>query len=95
MSAQFSRQQQRSALAGPSSTTQTQTQTQTQSQTRTQTQTQTQTHAQTPQSSSSHAASPPRTLRLRGEHPPRGRSVQWSEDVVDNEGLGRKSSKEL
>ncbi|KAG6178778.1 hypothetical protein E4U10_008071 [Claviceps purpurea] len=97
MSAQFSRQQQRSAPAGPSSTTQTQTQTQTQSQTRTQTQTQTQTHAhaQTPQSSSSHAASPPRTLRLRGEHPPRGRSVQWSEDVVDNEGLGRKSSKEL
>ncbi|KAG6022882.1 hypothetical protein E4U19_004691, partial [Claviceps sp. Clav32 group G5] len=87
MSAQFSRQQQRSAPAGPSSTTQTQTQTATQSQTQTQTQT------QTPQSSSSHAASPPRTLRLRGEHPPRGRSVQWSEDVVDNEGLGRKSSK--
>ncbi|KAG5988557.1 hypothetical protein E4U52_006424, partial [Claviceps spartinae] len=92
MSAQFSRQQQRSAPAGPSSTTQTQTQTQTHSQTRTQTQTQT--HAQIPQSgNSSHAASPQRILRLRGEHPPRGRSVQWSEEVVDNEGLGRKSSK--
>ena len=31
-------------------------------------------------------------LRLRGERPPR-RSIRWAEDVVDNEGLGRKSSK--
>lgn len=35
----------------------------------------------------------PRILRLRGRHEPGGRSVQWAEDVVDNEGLGRKSSK--
>jgi protein phosphatase 1 regulatory subunit 11 len=32
-------------------------------------------------------------LRLRGAHNPSGRSVQWRSDVVDNEGLGRKSSK--
>lgn len=34
-------------------------------------------------------------LRLRGEHPPRGRGprVQWAESVVDNEGMGKKSSK--
>lgn len=35
----------------------------------------------------------PRTLRLRGASHANGRSVQWVEDVVDNEGLGRKSSK--
>lgn len=35
----------------------------------------------------------PRILRLRGRHAPSDRSVQWAEDVVDNEGLGRKSSK--
>ena len=35
----------------------------------------------------------PRTLRLRGRHNANGRSVQWADDVVDNEGLGRKSSK--
>ena len=35
----------------------------------------------------------PATLRLRGAHPPTSRSVQWREDVVDNEGLGRKRSK--
>lgn len=35
----------------------------------------------------------PRTLRLRGHHTATGRSVQWADDVVDNEGLGRKSSK--
>ncbi|KAL7923006.1 phosphatase inhibitor domain-containing protein [Trichoderma austrokoningii] len=34
-----------------------------------------------------------RVLRLRGENTSNGRSVQWAEDVVDNEGLGRKSSK--
>ena len=33
-------------------------------------------------------------LRLRGAHEPQARAtVQWAEDVVDNEGLGRKSSK--
>lgn len=32
------------------------------------------------------------TLRLRAEAPPR-RGIRWAEDVVDNEGLGRKSSK--
>jgi hypothetical protein len=35
----------------------------------------------------------PTILRLRGRHHPDGRTVQWAEDVVDNEGLGRKSSK--
>lgn len=35
----------------------------------------------------------PQILRLRGAHTSNGRSVQWAEDVVDNEGLGRKSSK--
>ncbi|TQV97648.1 hypothetical protein V2A60_006612 [Cordyceps javanica] len=37
--------------------------------------------------------SAPRILRLRGRHNSNGRSVQWADDVVDNEGLGRKSSK--
>ena len=33
-------------------------------------------------------------LRLRGEHEPgTTRTIHWAEDVVDNEGLGRKSSK--
>lgn len=36
---------------------------------------------------------PARTLRLRGARASAARSVQWAEDVVDNEGLGRKSSK--
>ncbi|KAF7551848.1 hypothetical protein G7046_g7587 [Stylonectria norvegica] len=36
---------------------------------------------------------PARILRLRGGHTSTGRSVQWAEDVIDNEGLGRKSSK--
>lgn len=36
---------------------------------------------------------PARILRLRGARAPADRSVQWAEDVVDNEGLGRKSSK--
>ncbi|KAL7937459.1 phosphatase inhibitor domain-containing protein [Trichoderma chlorosporum] len=40
------------------------------------------------------AESSPRViLRLRGGHTSNGRSVSWAEDVVDNEGLGRKSSK--
>lgn len=51
---------------------------QTQPTTQTQTQPQTQTTA---------------ILRLRGAHESTGRSVQWREDVVDNEGLGRKKSK--
>ncbi|OAA52427.1 Protein phosphatase inhibitor [Beauveria brongniartii RCEF 3172] len=45
-------------------------------------------------STSQNAPDPaPRILRLRGRHNANGRSVQWAEDVVDNEGLGRKSSK--
>ena len=33
-------------------------------------------------------------LRLRGAHEPgTRRQIHWAEDVVDNEGLGRKSSK--
>jgi hypothetical protein len=33
-------------------------------------------------------------LRLRGAHEPVARrAVQWAEDAVDNEGLGKKSSK--
>ena len=35
----------------------------------------------------------PRVLRLRGTRNATERSVQWADDVVDNEGLGRKSSK--
>jgi len=36
-----------------------------------------------------------RTLRLRAERaePSEGRRIQWAEDVVDNEGMGKKSSK--
>ncbi|KAG5933598.1 hypothetical protein E4U53_000942, partial [Claviceps sorghi] len=49
----------------------------------------TRTSTQTPSRTQTAA---PRVLRLRGEHAA-GRSVQWAEDVVDNEGLGRKSSK--
>lgn len=33
------------------------------------------------------------TLRLRGAHTTSQRTVQWANDVVDNEGLGRKKSK--
>ncbi|KAK3072390.1 Type 1 phosphatases regulator ypi1 [Teratosphaeriaceae sp. CCFEE 6253] len=38
---------------------------------------------------------PPATLHLRAGTEPResGPSVRWAEDVVDNEGLGKKSSK--
>ena len=49
---------------------------------------------------SSRSVSPdPLVLRLRGAHGASGteprarRRIQWAEDVVDNEGLGRKSSK--
>ncbi|GAB7342225.1 hypothetical protein MBLNU457_g0471t1 [Dothideomycetes sp. NU457] len=35
------------------------------------------------------------TIRLRAERaePSEGRRIQWAEDVVDNEGMGKKSSK--
>jgi hypothetical protein len=40
----------------------------------------------------SHAG--PTTLRLRAEaEPSERRRIQWAEDVVDNEGMGKKSSK--
>lgn len=32
-------------------------------------------------------------LRLRGSQRSRGPRVQWAESVVDNEGMGKKSSK--
>lgn len=37
----------------------------------------------------------PTTLRLRAEpaEPSERRRIQWAEDVVDNEGMGKKSSK--
>ena len=37
-------------------------------------------------------STPPRTLRLRAE-PGESRRIRWAEDVVDNEGMGKKSSK--
>lgn len=37
-------------------------------------------------------AAPTVTLRLRAE-PAEQRHIQWAEDVVDNEGMGKKSSK--
>ncbi|VUC22081.1 unnamed protein product [Clonostachys rosea] len=49
-----------------------------------------QTATATPQT---QTQSPTRILRLRGDGTSTGRSVQWADDVVDNEGLGRKSSK--
>ncbi|OAQ72928.1 protein phosphatase inhibitor domain-containing protein [Pochonia chlamydosporia 170] len=45
---------------------------------------------QTESSQSGSRTESPRILRLRGGHNATGRSVQWAEDVVDNEGLGRK-----
>ena len=39
-------------------------------------------------------AAPPITLRLRATAGPNeDRRIRWAEDVVDNEGLGRKKSK--
>jgi protein phosphatase 1 regulatory subunit 11 len=35
---------------------------------------------------------PSATLRLRAE-PSESRHIQWAEDVIDNEGMGKKSSK--
>ncbi|KAH7321142.1 phosphatase inhibitor-domain-containing protein [Stachybotrys elegans] len=53
---------------------------------------QTQTQAQPAPSPDTNTPAP-RVLRLRGQHTTNGRSVQWAEGVVDNEALGRKSSK--
>ncbi|QIW98065.1 hypothetical protein AMS68_003583 [Peltaster fructicola] len=59
----------------------------------------TQLHAATaPASSGSQTiletrADGPATLRLRGAHETDQRRIQWAEDVIDNEGMGRKSSK--
>lgn len=36
---------------------------------------------------------PSATLRLRATGPETRRHIQWAEDVVDNEGMGKKSSK--
>ncbi|KAI6780393.1 phosphatase inhibitor [Emericellopsis cladophorae] len=54
---------------------------------------QTQTTTEAPPIPLSTHEQPQRVLRLRGARNTNGRSVQWAEDVVDNEGLGRKSSK--
>lgn len=54
-------------------------------------QTQTEQATKAPEPEASTPA--PRVLRLRGANQSNGRAVQWAEDVVDNEGLGRKSSK--
>jgi hypothetical protein len=54
---------------------------------------QTQTQTSTPVDSSGEGGTRA-VLRLRGAHEPQARArVQWAEDVVDNEGLERKSSK--
>ena len=37
-------------------------------------------------------SAPSGTLRLRAE-PAEERHIQWAEDVIDNEGMGKKSSK--
>jgi hypothetical protein len=56
------------------------------------TQTQTQTQGQAAQQLPNSQLTLQPVLRLRGAHDSRQR-VRWSESVVDNEGLGRKSSK--
>ncbi|KAK9854085.1 hypothetical protein MYU51_004817 [Penicillium brevicompactum] len=56
---------------------------------------------QNPQQTATEAHEPsvaiPTTLRLRAEEAPEAtsssRRIRWSEDVVDNEGMGKKSSK--
>ncbi|RDA84754.1 hypothetical protein CP532_6930 [Ophiocordyceps camponoti-leonardi (nom. inval.)] len=58
-----------------------------------QTMTTTTTTTTTTTSQSRGLTEPSRTLYLRGGGTSNGRSVQWAEDVVNNEGLGRKSSK--
>lgn len=65
------------------------------------TQTQTITQIQTDSPNGPSRTIETATLRLRGAHDPaesrrqgrRGPTIRWAEDVVDNEGLGRKSSK--
>lgn len=55
----------------------------------------------TTQTRESSTARTPGTLRLRGEdiegnatrEPSPGRHIRWSEGVIDNEGMGKKSSK--
>ncbi|KAJ8116897.1 hypothetical protein ONZ43_g4338 [Nemania bipapillata] len=55
---------------------------------------QTQTQVQTVAGTQAGTATPaPTILRLRGAHAPSTQRVQWAESVIDNEGLGRKSSK--
>ena len=56
---------------------------------------QTQVQVQEPSQQQSAQTPPPAAiLRLRGAHAHvAGHHVQWAENVVDNEGLGRKSSK--
>jgi hypothetical protein len=67
---------------GPMSTTSSSTTTQTQTLTIT-----------TPKSHDPPPPVPVGTLRLRGVAMHTRRRIRWAEDVVDNEGLGRKSSK--
>ncbi|KAI0861447.1 phosphatase inhibitor-domain-containing protein [Xylaria cubensis] len=57
------------------------------------TQTQIQAPSTTQTELTASAQPPPRILRLRGAHPPSANRVQWADDVVDNEGMGRKKSK--
>jgi protein phosphatase 1 regulatory subunit 11 len=38
-------------------------------------------------------STPSGTLRLRAAEPAERRGIRWAEDVVDNEGMGKKSSK--
>ncbi|ELQ35612.1 hypothetical protein OOU_Y34scaffold00697g11 [Pyricularia oryzae Y34] len=60
---------------------------------RTQTETSTPSQEQPPQDPTPEVRSQPAILRLRGVRASSGPSVRWAEGVVDNEGLGRKSSK--
>ncbi|KAI1333975.1 phosphatase inhibitor-domain-containing protein [Xylariaceae sp. FL0016] len=60
---------------------------------RTQAQQQPSAGSSTQTESTAPSAPAPAILRLRGAHPPAQNRVQWAENVVDNEGMGRKSSK--
>jgi protein phosphatase 1 regulatory subunit 11 len=53
---------------------------------------QTQTQPQTEEKKEDPSKSPPLVLKLRGAHQAQS-SISWDESVIDNEGLGRKSSK--
>lgn len=48
--------------------------------------------SQTITQTDNNESAPPGTLRLRAE-PSESRHIQWAEDVIDNEGMGKKSSK--